>query len=130
MRILSHFKMRIEFNIKPCPKPRMTRADRWKKRPIVLKYWDFCNELNRQANRLNYIPGDKVSLIFFIPMAKSWSKKKREQMLGKPHKAKPDIDNLAKAFLDALLTEDSYVYSLSAEKYWSNEPSIVVLTDE
>ena len=122
--------MRIEFNIKPCPKPRMTRADRWKKRPIVLKYWDFCNELNRQANRLNYIPGDKVSLIFFIPMAKSWSKKKREQMLGKPHKAKPDIDNLAKAFLDALLTEDSYVYSLTAEKYWSNEPSISVLTDE
>tara|TARA_R110002110_G_scaffold102193_1_gene259223 strand:+ start:734 stop:1102 length:369 start_codon:yes stop_codon:yes gene_type:complete len=122
--------MRIEFNIKPCPKPRMTRADRWKKRPIVLKYWDFCNELNRQANRLNYIPGDKVSLIFFIPMAKSWSKKKREQMLGKPHKAKPDIDNLAKAFLDALLSEDSYVYSLTAEKYWSNEPSISVLTDE
>ena len=130
MRILNHFKMRIEFNIKPCPKPRMTRADRWKKRPIVLKYWNFCNELNRQANQLNYIPGDKVSLIFFIPMAKSWSKKKREQMLGKPHKAKPDIDNLAKAFLDALLTEDSYVYSLTAEKYWSNEPSIVVLTDE
>jgi len=130
MRILNHFKMRIQFNIKPCPKPRMTRADRWKKRPIVLKYWDFCNELNRQANRLNYIPGDKVSLIFFIPMAKSWSKKKREQMLGKPHKAKPDIDNLCKAFLDALLAEDSHVYSLTAEKYWSNEPSIVVLTDE
>ena len=130
MRILNHFKMRIEFNIKPCPKPRMTRADRWKKRPIVLKYWDFCNELERQAIKLEYIPGDKVSLVFFIPMPKSWSKKKREQMLGKPHKAKPDIDNLAKAFLDALLTEDSYVYSLSAEKYWSNEPSIVVLTDE
>lgn len=130
MRILNHFKMRIEFNIKPCPKPRMTRADRWKKRPIVLKYWDFCNELERQAIKLEYIPGDRVSLIFYIPMAKSWSKKKRELMLGKPHKAKPDIDNLAKAFLDALLTEDSYVYSLSAEKYWSNEPSIVVLTDE
>tara|TARA_R110002073_G_scaffold3937_6_gene26277 strand:- start:376 stop:768 length:393 start_codon:yes stop_codon:yes gene_type:complete len=130
MRILNHFKMRIEFNIKPCPKPRMTRADRWKKRPIVLKYWDFCNELKRQAIKLEYIPGDKVSLVFFIPMAKSWSKKKREQMLGKPHKAKPDIDNLAKAFLDALLDEDSYVYSLSAEKYWSNEPSISVLTDE
>ena len=122
--------MRIEFNIKPCPKPRMTRADKWKKRPIVLKYWDFCNELKTQANRLNYKPGDRVSLIFFIPMAKSWSKKKREQMLCKPHKAKPDIDNLCKAFLDALLDEDSYVYSLTAEKYWANEGSIVVLTDE
>lgn len=122
--------MRIEFNIKPCPKPRMTRADRWKKRPIVLKYWDFCNELEKQAFKLDYKPSDKVSLIFYIPMAKSWSKKKRDLMLGKPHKAKPDIDNLCKAFLDALLDEDSYVYSLSAEKYWSNEPSIVVLIDE
>ena len=130
MRILNHFKMRIEFNIKPCPKPRMTRADAWKKRPIVLKYWDFSNELNRQANKLGYIPGDKISLIFFISMPNSWSKKKKDLMLGKPHKQRPDIDNLAKAFMDALLPEDSYVYSLTAEKYWSNEPSIVVLTDE
>lgn len=130
MRILNLFKMRIEFNIKPCPKPRMTRADAWKKRPIVLKYWDFCNELNRQAIKLEYKPGDRVSLIFFIPMAKSWSKKKRDKMVGKPHKQKPDIDNLAKAFLDALLKEDSSVYSLTAEKYWSNEGSIMVLTDE
>jgi Holliday junction resolvase RusA-like endonuclease len=130
MRILSHFKMRIEFNIKPCPKPRMTRADRWKKRPIVLKYWDFSNELNRQANKLGYIPGDKISLTFFISMPNSWSKKKKDLMLGKPHKQRPDIDNLAKAFMDALLPEDSHVFSLTAEKYWSNEPSIVVLTDE
>lgn len=122
--------MRIEFYIKPCPKPRMTRADAWKKRPIVLKYWAFCNELKLQANQLSYIPGDKVSLVFYIPMAKSWSKKKRELMLGKPHKQKPDIDNLAKAFLDALLIEDSHVWSLTAEKYWANEGSIMVLTDE
>lgn len=122
--------MRIEFNLNPVPKPRMTRADRWKQRPIVLKYWDFCNELNRQAIKLEYVPGDKVSLVFFIPMAKSWSKKKREQMLGKPHKQRPDIDNLAKAFLDALLKEDSHVYSLTVEKYWSNKGSILVLTDE
>lgn len=122
--------MRIEFDIKPCPKPRMTRADSWKKRPIVLKYWRFTDELKLQAKRLNYKPGDKVSLIFYIPMAKSWSKKKREQMLGKPHKQKPDIDNLAKAFLDGLLEEDSWVWSLTAEKYWANEGSIMVLTDE
>jgi Holliday junction resolvase RusA-like endonuclease len=63
-------------------------------------------------------------------MPHSWSKKKKDLMLGKPHKQRPDIDNLAKAFMDALLPEDSHVFSLTAEKYWSNEPSIVVLTDE
>ena len=118
--------MRIEFNIKPCPKPRKTRADAWKKRPIVLKYFAFCNELRVLSKKMDYRPGDKVSLIFYIPMPKSWSKKKMEEMIGKPHKQRPDIDNLCKAFLDALLEEDSFVYSLTAEKYWSNKGSIVV----
>lgn len=116
----------IEFMLKPCPKPRMTRADKWKKRPIVLKYFAFCNELRVLSKKLDYRPGDKVSLIFYIPMPKSWSKKKMREMLGKPHKQRPDIDNLCKAFLDALLEEDSFVYSLTAEKYWSTKGSIVV----
>ncbi|HHE6457291.1 TPA: RusA family crossover junction endodeoxyribonuclease, partial [Proteus mirabilis] len=29
------------FNIEPVPKPRMTQADKWKKRPPVLKYFAF-----------------------------------------------------------------------------------------
>ena len=121
---------KIEFNIRPVPKPRMSRADKWLKRDIVVKYWNFCNELNRQANRLSYIPGDKVDLVFYIEMPKSWSIKKRELMLNKPHKNTPDIDNLCKAFLDALLENDSFVYSLSAAKYWSDKSSIVVLDYE
>tara|TARA_R110002020_G_scaffold269825_1_gene485145 strand:- start:4073 stop:4438 length:366 start_codon:yes stop_codon:yes gene_type:complete len=115
-----------EFNIKPCPKPRMTRADRWKQRPVVLKYWEFCNELKAQSIKMDYKPGDKISILFYIPMPKSWSKKKRDEMLGKPHKQRPDIDNLCKAFLDALLEEDAFVYSLTAEKYWSNKGSIII----
>ena len=118
-----------ELVINPRPKPRMTRADKWKKRPVVVKYFDFCNKLRAMCTKLDYRPGDKVSLIFYIPMPKSWSKKKREEMLGKPHKQKPDIDNLCKAFLDALLEEDSFVFSLTAEKYWSSQGSIVIMND-
>mgnify|MGYP003679739853 FL=1 len=121
--------MKIELDVVPRPKPRMTRADRWKQRPIVLKYWEFCRQLKMEAKKNDYKPGDKVSLIFFLEMPKSWSKKKREKMLGKPHKSRPDIDNLAKAFLDGLLEEDSFVWSLSAEKYWSNKGSIIVLNE-
>lgn len=115
-----------EFMINPRPKPRMTRADKWKKRPIVTKYFSFCNELRTLSTKADYRPGDKVSLVFYIPMPKSWSKKKKQEMLGKPHKQRPDIDNLCKAFLDALLEEDAFVYSLTAEKYWSNKGSIVI----
>lgn len=33
------------FNIEPVPKPRMTQADKWKKRPPVLKYFAFKDEV-------------------------------------------------------------------------------------
>ncbi|WP_153502673.1 RusA family crossover junction endodeoxyribonuclease [Cumulibacter manganitolerans] len=45
-------------------------------------------------------------------------------MVGAPHSSKPDVDNLAKAFMDASKTEDSHVYSLQAGKYWAEAGSI------
>lgn len=109
--------------IVPVPKPRMTKADAWKKRPAVLRYWTFCDEL-----RLKYKKKVEptLSLKFYLPMPKSWSKKKQIEMLGKPHQAKPDIDNLIKSFLDALCEDDSYVYRIRGEKYWADEGSIEV----
>ena len=101
----------------------MTRSDAWKKRPAVLRYWAFCDEL-----RLLYkkeVPSS-LALTFNMPMPKSWSKKKRLEMQGKPHQAKPDIDNLIKSFLDALCEDDSYVYRIRGEKYWADEGSISV----
>ena len=48
-------------------------------------------------------------------------------MEGKPHQQRPDVDNYAKAFLDALCEDDSHVYSLKAEKYWSRTACIEVV---
>lgn len=59
--------------------------------------------------------------MFGIPMPASWSAKKRGLMRGKPHEQRPDIDNLAKAFMDALCEDDSYIWRLYAEKLWSDE---------
>lgn len=47
-------------------------------------------------------------------------------MLGKAHKQKPDIDNLIKTFLDALLEDDSRVSSIAATKVWAANPGIWV----
>lgn len=59
-------------------------------------------------------------------MPKSWSARKRQGMNGSMHQSKPDIDNLIKAFLDALCEDDSYVYEIHAKKVWSDSPSITV----
>ena len=121
--------MEVLFIITPVGKPRMTRADTWKKRPCVAKYWDFKDNLLKddvlvnQARKLLLSP---YKLIFWLPMPRSWSKKKKRSHDGQPHKQKPDKDNLEKAFLDALLGDDSAVWSGWVEKRWSYEGAIAL----
>lgn len=111
--------------IDPVSKPRMTQRDRWAKRPSVVKYYDFCDDLRILWGE-NKVP-EELYIQFNIPMPKSWSKKKRLNMDGKPHQQRPDIDNLVKAFLDALCEDDSYVFFINASKYWSEQGSIEAL---
>ena len=35
----------ITLNIVPVAKPRMTQSDKWKKRPVVQKYWKYKDDL-------------------------------------------------------------------------------------
>lgn len=103
--------------ITPVGKPRMTQRDRWAKRPAVVRYYQFCDEL-----RLKHPAALPPLLIvtFYLPMPKSWSKKKKAAYNGKPHQQKPDIDNLCKAVMDALAKDDSYIWCVSAKKYWTD----------
>lgn len=112
------------FNLEPVAKPRMTQRDRWAKRPAVVKYFAFCDELRKQFKE--EVP-PALALRFEISMPKSWSQKQKDLMRGEPHQQRPDIDNLIKAFLDALCKDDSYVYSVTAEKYWSDKGSIELI---
>lgn len=57
-------------------------------------------------------------------MPPSWSAKKKEFYNGKPHQVKPDIDNYLKAFMDALCSDDSYIFDAQAQKFWALEGSI------
>jgi Holliday junction resolvase RusA-like endonuclease len=63
----------------------------------------------------------RLVLDFYIPMTKSWSKKKRDKFNGCPHEKTPDIDNLVKAFLDSVYTNDCHVYQVFATKHWVEE---------
>tara|TARA_R110000868_G_scaffold87034_4_gene243649 strand:+ start:1101 stop:1487 length:387 start_codon:yes stop_codon:yes gene_type:complete len=112
--------------ITPCPKPRMTRSDKWKKRPAVLKYFAFCDEL-RMLCAGRYEIGDEVYLKFHIKTPDSWSVKKKLAMLGKPHQQKPDCDNMIKAFCDALSKEDSNIHTMFAKKVWASMGMIEIL---
>lgn len=95
----------------------MTQSDRWKQRPAVLRYRAYCDGLRLRLP--GYTLPKELWVEFGVPMPASWSNRKRQSLQGQPHSGKPDIDNLAKAFMDAFKDDDSHVYRLEASKYWS-----------
>jgi Holliday junction resolvase RusA-like endonuclease len=108
--------------IESVPKPRMTRSDKWNKRPVVIKYRDFCDVLNLN----NFTLPEHYHIYFLKQMPKSWSKKKKAENNRKKHTQTPDKDNLEKAVLDALFKNDSQVWDGRVTKIWSYNPAIIV----
>ena len=110
-------------DIHPISKPRMTRADRWKKRKCVVLYWQWKDRFSALVrDAFGVLPKDPeiVSWTAFFQFPKSWSKKKREQHMGKPHRNKPDRDNVDKAILDSLFQDDSCIYAGKLVKLWDD----------
>lgn len=118
--------MPVRIDVVPMGAPRMTQRDRWAKRPVILRYHAFKDELRLK------LPGYEIpralDIEFGIPMPKSWSKKKRAEKTGTWHDQKPDIDNLCKAFMDTWKDgeDDKVVYALHAIKLWSEDGYIVL----
>jgi Holliday junction resolvase RusA-like endonuclease len=101
----------------------MTRADAWKKRPCVLRYRRFRDQVRLHQIR---IPESGAQIVFYFPMPASWAKRKLASMAGMPHQQKPDLDNLIKALLDAIFDDDCRVWSYAAEKRWATEGAIEI----
>jgi Holliday junction resolvase RusA-like endonuclease len=113
------------YEITPLGKPRMTQRDKWKQRPCVMRYRAFKDQCREAGIEL----GEKVSVIFVLPMPKSWSKKKKDEMRDQPHQQKPDIDNLQKALFDAVLEDDSGIWSVNCSKFWGDTAFIEILNE-
>lgn len=112
----------ILYAIEPMGKPRMTRKDKWAQRDCVVRYRAFKDRVRASGLTLP----QPCRLLFSIAMPESWSRKKRDTQDGQPHMAKPDIDNLVKAVLDALYEDDAHIWSVWAEKRWGSASSISV----
>ena len=110
------------YPITPVPKPRMTRRDRWSKRPCVLRYWSFRAEVRLRGVSLP----ERCRIVFVLPMPQSWKASKRSALNGTPHMLTPDIDNLIKALLDSLFTSDAHIHTVQAEKRWGERGEIRV----
>jgi Holliday junction resolvase RusA-like endonuclease len=117
----------IVLDVTPCPKPRMTQRDKWKKRPCVLRYHAFKDALRSAWPEGVTFPGDVVIALFQVPMPASWSKAKRDEHRGKRHEQRPDADNYSKALLDAAMVEDKSISTLFVEKRWADKGAIRIV---
>ena len=124
--------MNITIHVNPVAKPRMVHSDSWKKRPCVLKYWAYKDDL---LLALTLDQREKLSkaeefnkMEFYVAMPKSWSDHKKMQHLGRPHQQTPDIDNYLKGFFDAVMIEDKQIWRIrDLGKWWSNDPRVEVV---
>ena len=127
MKIYCHSNnlvMKRTYKIKPVPKPRMTQSDKWKQRPCVIRYRQFCDEVRSAGVEL---PESGAVVSFILPMPKSWSKKKRAKFNGTAHQTKPDLDNLLKALSDAIHDEDCRIWHYGEiKKCWGETGYIII----
>ena len=76
----------------------------------------------------------KIELDFYFPLLKSWSKKKKSEMVGQYKVTKPDIDNLMKTVLDAcnnyLWKDDNQIAEITSSKRYGIEPKIIIRIEE
>lgn len=60
------------YDITPIGKPRMTRADKWKTRPAVMRYRAFCDEA--RLRKIN-LPESGAHITFVMPMPRAGAKR-------------------------------------------------------
>lgn len=91
-----------------------------------MRYRAFKDAVREQKVK---VPEAGAHIIFMLPMPESWSKKKKEAMVGTPHQSKPDKDNLEKALLDAIYESDAHIWDSRVSKLWGYFGSIIIETE-
>ena len=116
------------FDITPSPYVRQSQSDKWKKRPVVLRYRAFRDEV---ALKIKDLPEDFFHVVFVLPTPRTWSKARKLGMIGRPHLVKPDKDNLEKGLLDAIYRsrDDAHIWNTASTKLWGDRGAIIIADD-
>ena len=129
---------KILLNITPISHLRTTQGDRiyfriprdklrtegLKRLLRIERYNNYKIELLAEAKRKGFVlPPSGLSVTFYFPLPKTWSKKKRKAHHGGFMQSRPDIDNILKGFFDALTPEDKYIANITATKRWADYPT-------
>ena len=128
--------MKVSFTIDGKPqgkgRPRLSYG-RIKTPDQTVMYENYIKLLYRSSIKTYFEGPIKLIIKAYYPIAKSDSKKKKEQKLNgdiRPYNIKPDIDNVVKVICDALneiaYKDDTQIVELGTSKYFSDKPRVDV----
>ena len=132
----------LTYNINPIPasRPRVTRWGTY----YGKRYKNFKEEMKKKTsyedrhNTMNTIIWLEdlifADMTFFVPMAVSWSKKKKSLKNGEFCDNNADLDNYEKAILDSLngiyFKDDRQIVSQKSQKIWADKGKIKIILRE
>ena len=132
----------LTYNINPIPasRPRVTRWGTY----YGKKYKNFKEEMKEKTsyedrqntmNTIIWLDGlIFADMTFFVPMARSWSKKKKSLKNGEFCDNNADLDNYEKAILDSLngiyFKDDRQIVSQKSQKIWAETGKIKIILKE
>jgi len=132
----------LTFNINPVPasRPRVTRwgtfyGKRYKEFKREMGMMLIESDVPSPINPVLWLE-DLISadMTFFVPMAKSWSKKKKSLKDGQFCDNNADLDNYEKSILDSLSTvyfhDDRQIVQQKSQKIWAETGSIRIILKE
>lgn len=133
----------INMSPMPAPRPRARIVTPGGKKPFVSVYnppdymkWKKMVSIKISELGIKREDWNTLNMVFYIPVPASYSMKKKLSISGNLHEQKPDWDNFAKAFMDALqkgpeekdtfyispISDDSCLSSGAVRKIWINDP--------
>jgi Holliday junction resolvase RusA-like endonuclease len=133
MSIKKQRTRKIILSITPQTHVRTTQGDkvffripRERLRPAGLKrllrierYNNYKIALSAEAKRMRFsMQPQGMSIHFFLPVPRTWSKKQKKLHHFQYHTSRPDLDNLLKAFKDSLISEDKGIAHYEVSKWW------------
>jgi len=132
----------LTYNINPIPasRPRVTRwgtyyGKRYKNFKEEMKEKTSYEDRNNTMNTIIWLEGlIFADMTFFVPMAVSWSKKKKSLKNGEFCDNNADLDNYEKAILDSLngiyFKDDRQIVSQKSQKIWADKGKIKIILRE
>ncbi|RXK19069.1 RusA family crossover junction endodeoxyribonuclease [Macrococcus sp. DPC7161] len=116
------------------PRPRFSKVGNFVKTYMPSSYTKHKEFIQKQMPQLLINGSIKLTVLFEMPMPKSWSNKKRKEKNKSHHTNKPDIDNLLKTVLDAanghMWLDDNQIVEIHSAKRYAEIPKIKIKLEE